>query len=341
VRERAARPIGGRDSYFQQEVQFFTPREGVNTVRFMPPPPDADWGGHYGFPIAVHYDIGADGSAYLCRNKMLGEPCAICDERTAASAANEEELVKALRAGNRVAAYVIDRKDESKGVQLWNMAEGVDKDVTKICVDASTGEVIYPEDPEHGYDLTFTREGTGLKTKYKGLVFSRRESPLSDDAKLYEAWLKYVVDHPINNMLLFHDTEYVSKVLSGQPTGAAAPAAQQPQQAQRPAAAERRPLARRAAPPPPPAATTAADAGDDPAAGDLPSWDDLLKMNDEDLSGLATEFQLVPPKDGFGSEEELRDWVAKELQIEKPAPAPVANAKPAAGNWRDRLKQAK
>jgi len=80
VRERAQRSIGGRDSYFNSDIQFFTAREGDNNVRILPPPPDADWG-HYGVGIVVHYGIGPDQGAYLCLDRMKSEPCPICEER--------------------------------------------------------------------------------------------------------------------------------------------------------------------------------------------------------------------------------------------------------------------
>src|SRR4030067_1403685 len=138
VRALASRQIGGRDSYFNSDIVFFTPREGDNSVRILPPPPDAEWG-HYGVGLAMHYDIGPDKSAYLCREERLQEPCPVCEERVAAAAAGEDDFADALKPGFRTAIYVIDRNQEGKGPMLWNVAGGLDKDVTKPCIAPGPG----------------------------------------------------------------------------------------------------------------------------------------------------------------------------------------------------------
>lgn len=333
VRERAQRQIGGRDGYFNSDAQFYTPREGDNTVRILPPPPDSDWG-HYGINIVGHYDIGADSSAYLCLDKMRGEPCPICEERARATAAGEEDLADALRPGYRVGIYVIDRAQESKGPLLWNMAGGLDKDITKLCIHPKTGEVLPVDDPDDGYDLIFSREGQGLKTKYKGVQFDRASSPLSDDPDAAEKWLQYVVDHSLENQLQFFDYEYTKKAFAGQPPPAdedetksipesKPKAADKP--VERPKLATRGKAAAKPTPPPEPAKEEQVE---------LPTWDDLQAMDEDTLAALGEEAGLEFPADGFDSLESLRTWTAEQLQIEEPKPAPAV----AKGSWKDRLK---
>jgi hypothetical protein len=353
VRERAMRNIGGRDSYFTQEIQFFTPREGENNVRILPPPPDADWG-HYGIALTVHYDIGADHSAYLCLQKMQGKSCPACEERKSATAAGEEDYADALRPNERVAVFVIDRSAEGKGPQLWNVAGGMDKDILKLLRDPGTGEVLPVDDPENGYDLSFIREGTGLKTKYKGLQFARRDSPLSDDPEEGQKWLDYVVEHRLDEQLIYFEADYISNVLAGQPppktadkpngtdtapvarTGRARrPEAEAPTPTPAPAAKPRAALRPRvaAAPAPEPskAEVDAATGGDN-----LPTWDELQQLDEDGLAQLGDEAGVQFPEAGFESIDDLRDFIAQTLDIEKPAPV---NAAPAAsgGSWRDRL----
>lgn len=342
VRERAQRAIGGKDSFFSSEVQFFTPRVGDNNVRILPPPVDADWG-HYGLNLCVHYGIGSDQSAYLCASKMKGEPCPLCEERDKATSAGEEELADALRPNYRVAVYVIDRAQEAKGPLLWSIAAGLDKDITKLCIDPANGEVLNVDDPNDGYDLNFTREGEGMKTKYKGIQFSRKSSPLSDDPEAAEAWLAHAAEHRIDTCLQYFDYDYVSKVFEGQapPEKEEAPAA--PARTARVAPRGAKPAAEAPAPAPrtriqPRAAVKAAAPAPEPEQADLPTWEELEALDEDGLAQLGEEAELVFPDDGFNSLEELRDFVAEALGIAPPAPAPApAAAAGAKGSWRDRL----
>mgnify|MGYP001559567074 CR=1 FL=1 len=330
VRERAQRQIGGRDSYFSSDIQFFTPREGDNNVRILPPPPDADWG-HYGINVVVHYAIGSDQSAYLCAARMKDEPCPICEERDRATSAGEEDLADSLRPSFRVAVYVIDRAQEGKGPLLWNIAGGLDKDITKLCIDPASGEILPVDDPNDGYDLNFTREGSGLKTKYKGIQFSRKTCPLADDPEQADSWLKHVVDHPIDSCLQYFDYDYIAKVFAGQ-----APAIddedvtntkQKATPAAKPAASKTKiqPRGKQAAP------------TSNKADNDGLTWADLEALDEDGLVSLGEEKSLEFP-DSFDSVDALREFIAEQLNIEKEE----VEQKPAASkaNWRDRLKAA-
>ena len=341
VRALAQRQIGGRDSYFDKSIVFFTAREGDNVLRILPPPSDAEWG-HYGVNIAMHYDIGPDKSAFLCREKMLQEPCPICEERIRASAAGEDDFADSMKPGFRTAIYIIDRNQEGKGPMLWNVSGGLDKDITKLCIDPGTGEVLPVDDPNDGYDLSFVRTGQGLKTKYDGVQFSRKPSPLSDDNDAAQQWLDYIVAHPIDGCLVYHDYDYIKKVLEGQ-----APAEQESETATAKPAAKpvaRKPAATPAAAPPAgrkkllikktPAAEP--EAGNGEAADGLPSFEEVQQMDEDMLTSLGEEQELEFPE-GFDSLEAFREWVCEQLGIEAPPPpAPAAAGK---ADWRAKLRK--
>jgi hypothetical protein len=70
LKKRASQDGSNRDSMFNQDVKMYKPKEGDNNIRILPPTwPDAK---HFGFDGYVHYDIGPDGAAYLCLEKMEG-----------------------------------------------------------------------------------------------------------------------------------------------------------------------------------------------------------------------------------------------------------------------------
>ena len=332
VRERAQRQIGGRDSYFTSDIQFFTPREGDNNVRILPPPPDVDWG-HYGVGVVVHYSIGSDQSAYLCAARMKDEQCPICEERDRATSAGEDDLADSLRPSFRTAVYVIDRAQEGKGPLLWNIAAGLDKDITKLCIDPANGEILPVDDPNDGYDLNFTREGQGLKTKYKGIQFSRKNCPLSDDPEQAQAWLEHIVAHPIDSCLQYFDYDYIAKVFVGQ-----APAADDEQEAKPVAKAPVKTKTVVKAKIQPRGAKAAEPKGDD----DTLTWNDLEKLDEDALVNLGEEKEFAFPE-SFSSIDELREFIAEQLGVTKEEveqEVEAEKAAPAKASWRDRLKAA-
>lgn len=356
MRQRANRPTGSRDSFFNQGVEFFTPKAGDNTVRILPP--TWDDARHYGVDIFIHYGIGADESAYLCLDKMRAEPCPLCEERARASAAGEEELADALRPRSRVAVWVIDRTQEGKGPLVWNMPATLDKDISNVCVDKQTQDVYAVDDPNEGYDVSFKREGMDQRTKYTGVQVARRTSPLSEDADIAQKWLDFIAGHPLPTVLQYRDYDTIRAAYAGQAPPKAkegsggAPAASSAarggssaraalhapvESPATPAAPTGARIPRRgaaAAPAPPP---TNEGGGTEEA---LPTWDEVHMLDEEALSGVIEDFSLEAPEDGFGATVEAQDWVCEQLGIPRPAPKAWAPAAAAAkGSWKDRLRQ--
>lgn len=209
VNKRAAMSSRDYDNYLVDEVKMFKPNDGPNTIRILPPTwPNPE---HYGIDIWVHYGIGPDEQAYLCSDKMKGEPCAICEERARARQAGEDEdYVKQLSPTRRALFYLIDRDKEREGVLAWAAPQSVDQSITTISVDRKTQDVLPIDDPDNGYDVEFDRTGKGMTTKYVGMAIARRESPLGDSK-----WLQHAIDFPLPQMLKFYDFDHIAKALGG------------------------------------------------------------------------------------------------------------------------------
>lgn len=353
VKQRANRQIGSRDSFFAGEVDFFTPKAGDNTVRILPPTwEDAR---HYGIDLWIHYSIGADESAYLCLDKMRGERCPLCEERSRASGAGEEELADALRPRGRVAVWVIDRSQEGKGPMVWNMPAGLDKDFSNLCVDKQTQEVYAVDNPEDGFDISFKREGMDQRTKYSAAQIARHSTPLSADPQVMQRWLDYAVVHPLPSILQYRDYETIRAAFAGQapaqprgeggagttqrstPTApstssvGAAPATREQIPARRSASA-RGPTSPAPVTAPSPAPVPASKAkGDTPAP---PTWEQIHQLGEDALVSLVEDFGLTPPDEGFAAEAALQDWICTQLNIA--APVASAGSKP---SWKERLRQ--
>lgn len=330
VKERANRAIGMRDSYLKQEVDFFTPPAGDNVVRIMPP--TWDEAKHYGLDLYLHYGIGPDRNAYLCLDKMKGEPCPICEERARAAAAGEEDLAKALRPRSRVLVWTINRKEEGKGPLAWSMPAGLDKDIVNCSYDQQSKAYIAIDDPsENGFDLGFKRIGTDERTEYSAPTVARRSSPLSDNAEVADRWLEFIAKNPLPSLLVFRDYEEIKAAYAGTTV--------EHKNDKASAGAAPKLPARRGAAAPAGAAASAPASPSEPVAGevDLPSWDDVQKASEAEVTelieamGLAKEAEADTSIDSLDA---LKAWVCTRLGIEKPAPAPAAAA---GGSWKDRL----
>lgn len=220
VRKRSSEVTGGGfDSYIKDTVELYKPKVGDCLIRILPPPNAAPpqwmskWGDtyeHYGIDIYVHYGIGPDNSAYACAS-MIGEDCAICDERASATKQGEpEEYIASLKPTRRVLFYLIDRDNEKTGPQAWAAPWTIDRDIVALMRDKRTGEVLYIDDPEDGYDVEFERKGSGLKTEYVGMRISRNPSPLGEDS-----WLEYIEENPLSDIVKFYDYDHVKAILEG------------------------------------------------------------------------------------------------------------------------------
>lgn len=79
---------------------------------------------HYERTFWVHRGIGADNTSYVCLRKTNDEACPICEFRAklAKDPDADEDLIKGLAPKERQLFNVINTKEKSKGVQLWEIS---------------------------------------------------------------------------------------------------------------------------------------------------------------------------------------------------------------------------
>jgi hypothetical protein len=207
IQERATQSGNDFEGFILNQFSMYTPKKGDNWVRVLPPTwDDAE---HYGMDVHVHYGIGPNKATVLCNAKMFNEPCCICEARARAERVNDEELAKELKINKRVIAWVIDRKEPSKGPLIWSMPWTVDRDICKISTDRMDGTTYVIDNPYEGYDFTFDKDGEGIGTKYGGFQLARRAT--SVDA----AWLEFIATHPLPETLLLRTYEEVQALYEG------------------------------------------------------------------------------------------------------------------------------
>lgn len=213
AQKRTSQGGTAREGFLSDHVRQYTPKEGSNSVRILPPTWDNP--DHYAIDVYVHYGIGADNSAYLCPNKMFGKRCPICEARDRANAKGDKDYADKLKPNKRVLAYVIDRDNESDGIKLWAMPWTVDKDIMIQSTSEKTRELLAIDDPENGYDVNVKREGKAEKTKY--VVSIDRNSSEID---ITDAMEKILLEHPLPTVLVEYSYEHLEKSFNGQNTAA-------------------------------------------------------------------------------------------------------------------------
>ena len=213
VRRRAERSSQSYDSIFKEGFDTYKPKVGDNTIRFLPPTWDDPK--HYAYTIFVHNNVGPGrGGAYLCR-KMIDKSCPICDAQMQAQRHGEEEDANQLRATERAAVYLLDRKENQPTPRLYNMPRSTDKDICALVYNKNRGTALYLDNPDEGFDVSFQREGNDKHTKYRAFQIDVESTPISDDTKTRDKIMTIVEENPIPTVLNFFSEEYLQGLLSG------------------------------------------------------------------------------------------------------------------------------
>jgi hypothetical protein len=212
IRKRAKNRGGDFDSPFDKDFSLLKLNEGNTRLRILPP--TWDNAEHYGVDVHTHFGVGPDNTAYLCLEKHEKGSCPVCEEVRRAQREGEDDYANELKPKRRVLVWVIVRKKESEGPTLYSMPGNLDGDIAKQAVDEDTGEVLFLDRVEKGYDVIVSREGQGLKTRYTPKI-ARRSTPVSDDDDLVDEWLEFITKHSLPSTLVFYDYEHIARVFGG------------------------------------------------------------------------------------------------------------------------------
>jgi hypothetical protein len=229
LHRRATQSSGQYDSFLAADIKFFRAQVGDNAVRILPRTYDPDEAAekyprlaeagkidkHFSFTIYVHGNIGTDNAQYLCREKMLGEHCSVCDEYRRYKADGLVDEAREINASQKHIMWIIDRSDMESGPKVWVVSTKIDKEIASRCRSKRTGKVMDVTNPVNGYDVLFVREGQKLNTQYLGWDIDREPSPLADDDDLAREWLTKIEDNKLIDILNFYEDDYVAGVLAG------------------------------------------------------------------------------------------------------------------------------
>ena len=209
-----------RPGIFLPSYNIYKVRNGENWIRILP----ATWDDarHWGFDVFVHWRSVAqrlNRATVLCNARMGNGKCPGCEIRVQEERAGADEAtLRQLNATHRTVAWLIDRKAEEEGPQLWAMPyQSVDLGIQARSIDRTNGELYLVDDLEAGYDVTFNKTGKDLATRYVGVELVRHPSAID------QVYFDYVIDHPIPECLIWRSYEQVLEMYTGGMIDANAP----------------------------------------------------------------------------------------------------------------------
>src|ERR1044072_7044622 len=213
VKERATQSGGKYDQMFKIGP-VFSPKSG-NSYRLRIMPPGWENTDGYKHRIWVHSNVVVDNQRYICLQQHKDEPCPNCEETAVLQRNGDNDPAYKLKAKARDVCFVIDRDAEDKGPQIWAPSWTVDRDIAALCVSKRTGEVLYIDDPDNGFDIEFDCVDQGGFPQVKAIKIDRSSSPLADAPKQQRRWLRFVTENPIPDLLVFYEYDHIKKVLEG------------------------------------------------------------------------------------------------------------------------------
>ncbi len=212
--KRIADRKGGRyDTPFKDEFDVYRPRDGDNMLRILPP----TWDGHkyFGYQVWMHSWVGMNTSNYICPLKMKSKKCPICVAAQESHEAGEVEEAKRMQAAEKYVFWVLDRLEKQQLPQLWVISWTLNRDLANVVRDKKSGKLLIIDNPDVGYDISFTRTGAGLNTRYGGLAVDREPSPVAGSEKEARRISEFVNANPVPTTLKFQTTEHLRQMMSG------------------------------------------------------------------------------------------------------------------------------
>ena len=296
ARKRAEQSSGARDSFIADDISLWKPSEGDNTIRILPP--GWDDANHYGIDLYVHYGIGPDNAAYLCLDKMKGEPCPVCEERLVAENEGDKDYSRKLKPTKRVLFYLLDRDKQKDGVKAWAAPWTIDKEIMIQSTDSRTNEYFPVDDPEEGFDIRINRTGSTERTEYS-VVPSRRASSVEITPEIED----YILDRPLPEILVYYAYDHIAKVFSGTASAGGGQSSEPPSRSAETSHERQREVKK-----------------ETKAREPELTYEEVMALKGDQLDELVDDLGLDLDPGNFDGDEDLAEAICDTLGLEKPKP---------------------
>lgn len=214
---KMARDSGRKyETPFKPGFDVFVPKTGTNNIRIL----QGTWAGarYYAYTIHVHRYVGTTPGTFLCLQEMGKGKCPCCEAKRAALEAGDEQEARAMSPSVQVVMWIINRNAEEDPPipMLYAISKTRDAELVELSQDPDTNKLLTIDHPDNGYDISFKRQGTGLKdTKYMATTIARRATPIHDDPEVQESILEFIHKNPIPSVLRWRDYKFIDAAISG------------------------------------------------------------------------------------------------------------------------------
>ena len=219
VKAQSEQSGGQYASMFVEGVPEFRPKKGQEyTIRIAPPswgdddnPPD-----NYADTVYVNFGIGPDDEGFVSRSKMGfdDDPVREMHDRMRRHGDEYAEQIKRQTAKKRRPMYVYVRGEEDKGWQAWGAPWTVHKDIGKAAISKRRRTVKFIDDPDNGYDVTFSRESGGFGS-YNIDEVDPDPTPIESDPKRQKELLDWLVDNPLPDQYRVYSYDEIKRRCDG------------------------------------------------------------------------------------------------------------------------------
>lgn len=190
---------------------FWTPKQGENPVRFLPPLKPNEEKLPY-FHHKVHW---IDGTPYECLNQTFvdengklheAEDCPACKMskklyKMGEKGSEEHDLAYNLMAKDRYIFRIVDRKSEDPTKpEFYETGPSIFKKFFNILKSGKYGNIVHPSE---GRDFIIDRQGEGRRTNYDNSLPSPDKTPLAESTEDMKTALTNAVNMKYNQLVRF------------------------------------------------------------------------------------------------------------------------------------------
>ena len=166
-REKAAKGRTQKGAqYINTDLAQFTPIDGSNCIRIVPPLADDAMATLWGIDVWTYY---LAGKGFLSPTTFDPRAQNIVLEAYKRVKADDPEEAKRLQLGGtrKTILFILDFGDGGKEPELkvWSAPPGLVDEFIRVAKNRRTGKLVALEDPEEGYCIFFDRIGVGKKTE--------------------------------------------------------------------------------------------------------------------------------------------------------------------------------
>lgn len=219
VKAQSEQSGGSFASIFKDGLNEFKPKMGGEyTIRIAP----ASWGDDdnppdsYAHEVYVNYGIGPDEEGFISRAKMgfKDDPVREMHDRLRRKGDEHAEQLKRQATKKRRPMYIRQRGENDIGWQPWSCPWTVQRDISKAAVSKRRKTVKFIDDPDNGYDVTFSRESSGYGS-YHIEEIDPEPSPIDEDPKKQKELLDWLEEHPLPEQYQIYSYEEIKRRCDG------------------------------------------------------------------------------------------------------------------------------